>query len=277
MNFFTTEVSEPAYEFDGLRFLTVKSSALSCRADVTVFVPAGTESLTDLPVVTLLHGVYGSHWAWALKGGAHRTAAWLIARGEVPPLVLVMPSDGLWGDGSGYLPHHAADYERWIAEEVPELIRQTIPQVGAASPGYLAGLSMGGYGALRLGAKYPQQFRAFAGLSSMTEFSQFTQFLEGGLEQIQASVPHPENVLEVLLGNRGTLRPFRFDCGTEDSLLEANRTLHQRLAQAGIPHDYHEYPGGHEWAYWQRHLADVLRFFATHSEPPQPLQGPSAT
>jgi enterochelin esterase-like enzyme len=261
MNFFTTERSDPAYEFDGLRFLTVKSPALNRRVDVTVFVPTGTETRTDLPAVTLLHGVYGSHWAWALKGGAHRTAADLIARGEVPPLVLVMPSDGLWGDGSGYLPHRNADYERWIAEEVPALIRQTIPQVGVASPWCIAGLSMGGYGALRLGAKYTDRFRAFAGLSSMTAFSQFAQFHEGGIERIQASVPRPENVLDVLLENRGTLRPFRFDCGTEDALLTANRDLHQHLTEAGIPHAYHEYPGGHEWPYWQAHLADVLRFF----------------
>jgi putative tributyrin esterase len=273
MEFFTIECSDPSHEFDGLRFLTVKSPALGRRADVTVFVPAGTESQTDLPLVTLLHGVYGSHWAWALKGGAHRTAAGLIARGELPPLVLAMPSDGLWWDGSGYLPHHDADYERWIVEEVPALIRQTIPQVSAASSGYLAGLSMGGYGALRLGARNPDRYQAFAGLSSMTAFEQFDRFHEGGSERIRSAARRPENVLDVLLENRGALRPFRFDCGTEDPLLAANRELHARLAAAGVPHDYHEYPGGHEWPYWQTHLADVLRFFNTTADPAQPLQG----
>lgn len=66
-DFFTIEMSDPRFEFEGLRQLTVKSHALGRRADVTVFDPkAGTDAL---PLVILLHGVYGSHWAWTMKGG----------------------------------------------------------------------------------------------------------------------------------------------------------------------------------------------------------------
>ena len=59
---------------------------------------------------------------------------------------------------------------------------------------------------------------------------------------------------------------MRFDCGTEDSLLEANRELHFCLQAAGVPHEYSEFPGGHTWDYWERHLEDSLRFFAKHLE-----------
>ena len=67
------EISEPQYESEGLRHVTVKSAALGRRADVTLWIPDKTTG--PVPLVILLHGVYGSHWAWAGKGGAHRTAA----------------------------------------------------------------------------------------------------------------------------------------------------------------------------------------------------------
>ena len=73
--FRTVELSDPDIPGEGLRFATVKSRALGQRADVTLYATPGADVATDLPIVTLLHGVYGSHWAWALKGGAHRTAA----------------------------------------------------------------------------------------------------------------------------------------------------------------------------------------------------------
>ena len=74
-NFRSIELSDPRIPVDGLRFATLKSPALRQRADVTWYATPGAETATDLPIVVLLHGVYGSHWAWAMKGDAHRTAA----------------------------------------------------------------------------------------------------------------------------------------------------------------------------------------------------------
>ncbi|MEM9922069.1 MAG: alpha/beta hydrolase-fold protein, partial [Bacteroidota bacterium] len=154
MSYFKTiEISDPRFERDGLRQLTVKSRALKGRGDVSIFVPQ--EAGVDVPLVLLLHGVYGSHWAWAMKGGAHWTLRALMAASKLDPCVLVMPSDGLWGDGSGYVAHPKQDFEQWIVEEVPRAVREMIGQATADSPMFLAGLSMGGYGAMRLGAKYP--------------------------------------------------------------------------------------------------------------------------
>src|SRR3712207_4388095 len=112
------ELSDPRYEAGGLRHLTFRSEALGRRGDVTIFVPPGLEGARGLAAVLLLHGVYNSHWAWSMQGGAHVKALDLIERGEIAPVVLLMPSDGLWGDGTGYLPHPAADYERWVMEDV---------------------------------------------------------------------------------------------------------------------------------------------------------------
>ena len=166
--FRTIEVSDPAIAADGLGFVTVKSRALRRRADVTLYVPSVAQGVADLPIVVLLHGVYGSHWAWALKGRAHLTAARLIARGALPPAVLVMPSDGLWGDGSGYVVHADHDVEHWIVDEVPVLARELVPGCSARSPLLVAGLSMGGFGALRLAGKYPDRIAAAAALSGFS-------------------------------------------------------------------------------------------------------------
>src|SRR5436190_18758482 len=155
MPFRTIEFSSPAFEYHGLRHVTVKSPSLRRRGDITLWAPPSDNSAGPLPLVILLHGVYGSHWAWAWKGGAHVTAAALVETGQMPPMVLAMPSDGLWGDGSGYIKHHGSgeDYERWIMEDVPEAVRLATGGRTSEGPLFLSGLSMGGYGALRLGAK----------------------------------------------------------------------------------------------------------------------------
>jgi putative tributyrin esterase len=259
----TFELSDPRFEVDGLRWVTVKSPSLGGRADITLFVPSEVQGKENVPIVLLLHGVYGSHWAWALKGGAHRTTQRMIREGQLPPMVLAMPSDGLWGDGSGYVPHLSQDYEKWIVEEVPAAVQQAVPETSQKSPRFLTGLSMGGFGALRITGKHPTRFQAASGHSSATEASQFLRF-SNQIQTHWSNAPFDQSVLEALKQGAGQLPPVRFDCGTEDLLLEANRELHCGLQAAGVPHEYSEFPGGHTWDYWERHLEDSLRFFAKH-------------
>jgi putative tributyrin esterase len=257
-DFRTIEVSDSRHTEPGFHFVTVKSAALHRRADVTLFVPPGHES-EALPRVTLLHGVYGSHWAWAFKGGAHRVLMRLMESGEIPPMILAMPSDGLWGDGSGYLTHRTADYAQWIVEEVPA-IAQMVNPAGAASKRFIGGLSMGGYGALRLGAVHAERFAGISAHSSITDYSQMRDFIEEPLESFELTGDKPSSVLDAMLANKDRLPPIRFDCGTQDGLIEINRALHRDLETAGIAHTYEEFPGAHTWEYWNEHLADSLRF-----------------
>lgn len=259
MTFRTLEVSDPTLAEAGLTMVTVKSPALGRRADVTLFAPPG-RSAGPLPLVMLLHGVYGSHWAWCLKGGAHRELLRLMARGETGPMLLAMPSDGLWGDGSGYLSHRGADAARWVVDEVPEIAAQVEPRT-AGGPRFIAGLSMGGYGALRLGAIHAERFSGISAHSSITDFTQMEAFIEEPLDLFKLAGGQPTRAVEALVANRDRLPPLRFDCGLEDVLLPHSRELHRELEAAGVPHVYEEFGGGHTWDYWSEHLADTLRFF----------------
>ena len=258
--FRTIEVSDPKFERDGLRFITVKSENLRGRGDITVFVPKQSEQLDNLPVILLLHGIYGSHWCWAMKGGAHITAQYLIDEAKIKPCIIAMPSDGLKGDGTNYVPHYNADFEQWIVEDVPKVLQEVLPQVSMQSPLFIAGLSMGGYGALRLGSKYPDRFK---GISAHSGTTHFKHILEMSAEDLSdAEVADAERYsYKIMLKNKDRLPPIRFDCGTEDGLLLANRLLHERLTAADIPHTYQEFPGDHTWPYWEEHLEDTLLFF----------------
>ncbi len=259
--FRTTELSDPDFEINNLRFITVKTPNLKGRGDICVFVSPGLdESHLNVPLVILLHGVYGSAWIWAMKGRAHLTAQEMIEKQEIRPMIIAMPSDGLWGDGSGYLAHDGYDFEQWIVSDVPAAVQECIEAVSSESPLFIGGLSMGGFGALRLGCKYPDRFRAVSGHSSITSVEQMSMFVEEAQEHYQTKNETDHSVWNTI--QAATSYPtLRFDCGTEDQLIEFNRELHQQLVDAKIGHIYQEFSGGHEWPYWQTHLQDSLRFF----------------
>ncbi len=260
--FRTIEISDPRYESANLRFMTVKSQHLRGRGDICIFVPPGISASEVLPVVILLHGVYGSAWAWTHSAGVHLQVMEMIRSGEIPPMILAMPSDGLWGDGSAYLPHNGYDFEKWIAEDVVAALSEKIAGVTEASPLFITGLSMGGFGALRIGAKNGSLFRGMSGHSSITSLEQMSLFAEEELSNYRQLSAADEHVFQTIEQHRCHLPAMRFDCGLGDPLIEYNRQLHQQLKAAGIAHVYDEFPGGHEWPYWTAHIGNSLKFFA---------------
>lgn len=145
--FRTTETSNPLFERANVGFITVKSPNLKGRGDICVFVPDVAGAI-NLPIVILLHGVYGSAWVWSQKAGAHITASQMIKENQIQPMILAMPSDGLWGDGSAYLPHHQCNFEQWIAHDVFHAVLENIPAASVQSKIFISGLSRGGFGAL---------------------------------------------------------------------------------------------------------------------------------
>lgn len=260
--FRTIEISDPRFEANHLRFMTVKTPHLKGRGDICVFVPPHICPGQTVPIVLLLHGVYGSAWSWAHGAGVHLQALDMIQRQEITKMIIAMPSDGLWGDGSAYLPHNSCNFEKWIAEDVIDALTEKITGACKNSPLFIGGLSMGGFGALRIGAKYGSQFRGIAAHSAITGLPQMKLFVEEDLANYSQDNKADEYVFNTFLQHRKILPPVRFDCGNSDLLIEYNRELHRLLREHDIPHQYKENSGAHEWPYWEKHISDSLRFFA---------------
>ena len=261
--------ASPPLEMEHLHQVTRESVSLGGRGDIMFFVPPGDGG--SMPLVMLLNGVYGSHRTWTDQGEAPQTALRLIGEGRIRPMVLAMPADGLWAIDTGFVRHVDGAYERWIMEDVVAGARELVPDLGPEV--FLAGLSIGGYGALRLGAKYGGIVRGISAHSPITRLHDMDRF-----------VPEPNSYLgdEPFVGvwiarHRANLPPLRFDCGTEDPLLDASRRLHDELVRQSVVHLYQEYPGAHDWPYWKARLSDTLLFFeqrlrdgAAPSAPPEP-------
>jgi len=253
------QLSRPLPGNENLRFLNFRSDALGQRGDVLVFTPSEFGRLERVPLLVLLHGVYGCQWNWWLNGNLDSTATEMLRDRTMPAMMIAMPSDGLWGDGSGYVPHTHANYEKWIVDDVPSCLRELFPQLHPEKF-FVAGLSMGGYGAMRLGMKYPSQVQGISAHSAITQVAQLPQFIPFPVSAFQHAGELDTDLLHWAKINAEHLPPMRFDCGTDDPLIAANRELHQALTRMNVSHEYQEFPGGHDWPYWTEHLRQTLAF-----------------
>lgn len=246
---------------DKLMLLTLHSSALKGRGNVSVY--NAYSDAKDLPIVILMHGVYGNHWVWMHLGGVHEVYNRLRAEG-LSECVLVMPEDGSYYAGSGYLPLKHADYDKWIVDDLIEGVQKTCDCVSENSKLFISGLSMGGYGALRLGAKYADRFSGISGHSSITDIKEIGQFVDENLDHYELddnAESEEADILYWLNKNRAHLPPLRFDCGREDQLFQGNLQFKERLENAGLEFSFTENAGTHEWPYWNTHVADTFAFF----------------
>lgn len=259
--FRTCEISNPSFMPKNLSLVTVKSKHLNGRGDMLIInQQVDTHSA---PIVILLHGVYGSHWAWQYSVGIKQSL--LTLQQQHPNLsdfVFVMPSDGLFGDGSGYLPVAGhGNYEKWIVEDVIAACQQVVANVDEKSSIYIAGLSMGGYGALRLGCKYADKFSGISAHSSITQFDEMALFVEEELSVYRQGNEQNADITYWLEKNREKLPPMRFDCGVDDPLIQGNRNFERYLKQHNYCYQYQEFTGGHEFEYWAKHVQKSFLFF----------------
>ncbi|GLS83709.1 alpha/beta hydrolase [Paraferrimonas haliotis] len=257
MSILRLEVSNPDYSPANTQTITVHSSHLTRRHDITVY--NAQSQAKNLAVVVLLHGVYGNHWVWMQMGGVHQVYERLRQQG-LQEFVLVMPSDGGYMDGSAYLDlAEAGNYQQWIMEDVFAAVQQSVTAVSERSRWYISGLSMGGFGALLLGCQFSQRFSGISAHSSITNPSQLSQFVDYPLHcypQLEKAEHLPQ-----YWAVKGNIPPLRFDCGADDPLLLANIELHQILTQAGVDHEFEQLSGGHEWPYWHKNVEKSFRFF----------------
>jgi S-formylglutathione hydrolase FrmB len=130
----------------------------------------------------------------------------------------------------------------------------------------IGGLSMGGYGAIKLALQYPELFVSAHGHSGTYDFGhgfrdeeREAQLILG--DYVQGGGPNDCYKLAAACKNPPALR---IDCGVDDFILEHSRQFHAHLEKLGIPHEYAEFPLGHGWAYWDLHIQEALDFHARH-------------
>ena len=183
-----------------------------------------------------------------------------------------MPS----GENMFYIDQPASHnlYGRFIGEELVAVTRAMFPLSDRREDTFIAGLSMGGYGALRNGLKYCETFGCVAGLSSAMVIDSVEEAVQGG-GLFFTTRPY----LESVFGDLGAVRDSDKDparlaadlvycdrprprvymaCGTEDGLLAGNRVLQDRLRGVGLDVTYEEGPGNHDWDFWNRYIGHVL-------------------
>jgi len=149
------------------------------------------------------------------------------------------------------------------------MIEKTFPAIAAREGRFIGGLSMGGYGALRIALGYPDRFSSANSHSGAVMYGSFASDLP---ERQLMLGPNPvgsnHDVLTLAkrAGAAGNLPRLRIDCGVDDFLIEANRSLHRSFIEMAIAHEYEEFSGAHTWDYWDLHVRDAIGFHLANSK-----------
>ncbi len=273
--FFSTTVTLAQSKL--LESLSMESNILDYDVEYSVYLPEDYDvSQRSYPVVYLLHGYTDDETGWTQFGEVKRLVDEGIASGEIPPMIIIMPD----GKVTWYMNDHGGT-ERW--EDM--FIQEFIPHVegkyrikGTKEFRGISGLSMGGFGSLRLSLTHPDLFAACAGYSSALftaeEFANmdqngydntFGKLIGKGLKGQKRINDHwKANSILDLVKNKSLdeLKKVRyyFDCGDEDFLAIANAQLHIEMRRKNVPHEYRVRDGAHTWSFWRTSLPIGLKF-----------------
>jgi S-formylglutathione hydrolase FrmB len=220
-------------------------------------------------VLYLLHGHAGHYTDWLTRTNVADYAAHYR-------LIVIMPE----GNNSWYVngANGSNDkYESYILQELMPDVDQRFRTIQSRYGRAIAGLSMGGYGAVKFGLKYPATFAFVASMSGAFGVTRYSQNEMGGANwgpflntfgPAGSETRKANDVFEIARGlspaRVASLPYFYFDCGTEDAAqhFTVNRELSELFLEKKIPHEYRELPGNHSWAYWDQQVQEVLRIAA---------------
>lgn len=211
----------------------------------------------------LLHGHSDDHTAWQRYTSIERYA-------EDLNLAVVMPAVHLsfYNDMA-----HGGKYWQFISEEVPAFVRDIFPLSSKREDNYVAGLSMGGYGAFKMVLTHPERFVAAASLSGAVDLSEVVSVKKedpenkAWLEEMRtvfgdlSKVPGSKHDLFTLAKrvSKGSVKPRLYQCcGTEDDLYPQNVRFRDAARKLPLDLTYEEGPGEHNWAYWDKMIQNVL-------------------
>lgn len=251
-----------------IRDLKLESRLMARAMPYRVILPAKYEAnkTEKYPVVYLLHGLTGHFNNWADKTKLRDFAA------GYQYIIVMAEGENGWYTDSATVPNDK--YESYIVKElIPEIDKnfRTIPDKNRRA---IAGLSMGGYGSLKFGLKYPEMFALVGSFSGALQAASFTdKMLGSGWKVLTDSImsvyaaedsqTRRENdiykiVREMPAGKIKNLPFVYFDCGTEDGLIVSNREFSGLLLEKKIPHEFRQLPGKHDWVFWNSQIREFF-------------------
>ena len=204
----------------------------------------------------LLHGLLGNYTDWVTGTRIQRWA-------EEKNHAVVMPS----GDNAFYVNSRINnnDYGTFIGKELVEITRKMFPLSDKREDTYIAGLSMGGYGAVRNGIVYSETFSHIGGFSSAVHHFEkddkerfMVESLFGDMEKTLKTNASPTVAFEELLSEKRPVPKFYLSCGTEDGLYDANIRLRENLIKNGADVTWDEEKGGHDWDFWDSQIKKFI-------------------
>ncbi len=250
------------------------SNALHRNMPMTVLLPVETPDMPGSEAVSppapfktlyLLHGYCGSHRDWL-----HSSRIDALSRQH--RVAVVMPS----AENSFYLDDEVrgALYGKMTGEEIVSFTRTVFPLSDKREDTAIGGLSMGGFGAMRTGLRYPETFGGIVALSSalitdmvdklkpedqnpVAPYSYYRHTF-GEMGKVLGSDRDPKALASRLVEAGSALPRIYMACGEDDFLIADNRSFHAHLETLGVPHEYTEGPGVHDWAYWDAHIERAM-------------------
>jgi S-formylglutathione hydrolase FrmB len=253
--------------------LKFQSKKVPYPVEYSIYLPADYEtSGRSYPVLYLLHGYSDDETGWIQFGEANSIADKGIANGDFSSCIIVMPD----GKVSWYV--NSSDgkdpWEDMFVQEFIPFIEKEYRVRQKKEFRAIAGLSMGGYGALALSMRNPDLFSSCVAMSSGTftdeeilandNYDGYFKNIYGPKQAGKVSehwkAHSPIHLLDAV--DKEKLKSIRFyiDCGDDDFLYKGNSALHVKMRDLGIPHEYRVRQGGHEWGYWRTGLYDGLKF-----------------
>jgi S-formylglutathione hydrolase FrmB len=297
---------------------TLWSQSLGITKQYQVYLPPSyqREPQRRYPVAFYLHGVSGAETDWVTLGSIHRVLDSLIAAGG-PEMVLIMPDGddawyttwntlGNWSEcrrdstrkepAATYCvpwPH----YDDYIARDLVAHVDSNYRTLADSAHRGIAGLSMGGYGAVTLALRYPDVFSVAASHSGAVAplfagpepFAPPPRYYEN-LDEVRTSNPRMWRYLRGIFGadtigwhardpvkmarrraqSELALPPIYLDVGVDDPFVNGNRAFGYELTTLGADVMYKEWPGTHDWTYWRGHVGESLTWLGAHLTPSPP-------
>jgi len=237
------------------------SEELALSTSMTVILPqatrgqigmAGRGSAAGAPVLYLLHGLSDDDTTWSRRTSIERYA---VEKG----IAVVMPRV----ERSFYADEvHGGRYWTFLSRELPAVVADLFRVSTAREDTFVAGLSMGGYGAFRWALREPWRFAAAASLSGVLDLAALADDDDELLRRVFGDAPVRSSDADLLAlierANPAELPALYLACGDDDELLAHNETFLAAAERAGVRVDATLDAGAHEWGYWDRHIERVL-------------------